>query len=342
MLRILWRPHYDDIGNALGYTTHQKNTKRALDKRDDVEFVEEPEDADVVVDINTPTGWEPVDSAPNVLFTMYEATTLPYDWREPVKRPDLLIVPTKFNKQLFKKYRSGPISTCWEGMDPTKFMFQQRTFPGPGEKFVFLWIGASNPRKGYQHVGYAWDMLKDEYPEVYDNSIIIMKTTQKTKEERIVEHGNLRIDTHKYPIEDLVALYGMSHAFLFPTMGEGWGLTMHEAAATGLPVIYTNWSAPRDWFREKYGYPVKYRMKPITTNKVNEEGKQETHHKTDAAFANIGDLVRQMARVYHNYDEALHKGRLASEYVRKITWDTSAERLVSVLSEFVHNREAAA
>jgi glycosyltransferase involved in cell wall biosynthesis len=36
---------------------------------------------------------------------------------------------------------------------------------------------------------------------------------------------------------DLVALYGASDAFVFPTLGDPWGLVVEEAMASGLPVV---------------------------------------------------------------------------------------------------------
>jgi glycosyltransferase involved in cell wall biosynthesis len=341
MLRILWRPDYNETGNAYGYTTHMKNTRRGLERRDDVVLTKEPKEADIAVDINTPENWEPVSGLPNVLFTMYEATTLPKQWVEPLQKPELVVTPTRFNKQLIGRYRSGPIRECWEGMWPDKFTFYQREFP-TDRPFIFLWVGASNPRKGYQHMGYAWEYLGEHYPEVHKNSALVMKTTQPGNEERVINYGNLRIDTHDYSLDKLVALYKWAHAFVFPSMGEGWGLTMHEAAATGLPCIYTDWSAPHDWFSSKYGYPVKHQMMPITVNKPGPDGTQQFYHKTEAASPKIDEIAKKMARVYHNYDEALHKGRIASEYVRGITWDTSAARLVEILNEYLAEKQEAA
>jgi len=39
---------------------------------------------------------------------------------------------------------------------------------------------------------------------------------------------------------DLVALYKVADAFVFPSVKEGWGLVILEAIAAGLPVIASN------------------------------------------------------------------------------------------------------
>ena len=42
----------------------------------------------------------------------------------------------------------------------------------------------------------------------------------------------------------MLSLYGRADLFVLPTLGEGWGLPIHEAMAVGLPVVATNHSGP--------------------------------------------------------------------------------------------------
>jgi glycosyltransferase involved in cell wall biosynthesis len=55
----------------------------------------------------------------------------------------------------------------------------------------------------------------------------------------------------------LAALYRDCHAFVLPTRGEGWGLPILEAMASGLPTIATSCSAQQDYLNEHNGYPVR-------------------------------------------------------------------------------------
>lgn len=327
-MRIQWQPSYDLRGNGYGYTTHQKSLKAALE-RAGVEFGE----SDLVVDINTPPSAKLEDGKFNVLYSMYECATIPDHWVEHTRRPDLMVVPCSHNKHLFSRYTDVPIEIVWEGIDPTKFQYVDRAWNPEEERFTFLWIGASNPRKGYEHIILAWERFTRDHPEEAANSKIIMKTTQVTREERLVSYpvhlsnggvAETYVDTRDYSKENLINLYAIGHCFLFPTMGEGWGLTMHEAAATGLPIIYTPYSAPTDWFKKDHGYPLRFRMKDIKT-----EGKDgQIVHETSAASADVDDLVKKMVRVYHNWEDAKRRGRKASEHVKTITWDRSAQEFL--------------
>jgi glycosyltransferase involved in cell wall biosynthesis len=58
---------------------------------------------------------------------------------------------------------------------------------------------------------------------------------------------------------EMMRLFAWVDAFVFPTRGEGFGLPPREAAATGLPVITTNWAGTADDLVQ-WGYPIRYTM----------------------------------------------------------------------------------
>jgi len=307
-LKLHWANNYDTVGNALGYSTHQKYLRKALIDNG----VEMTEDASVAVSIVTPDNYKPIPGKYNILYTMYECTTLPDHWIEPLEQADLIVVPCIHNKRLFRKYTNRPIEVCWEGVNVDRYSFKQREFP-KREPFTFLWVGASNPRKGYEHVVIAWRLFREKHPDW--NVILYLKTTQVTRKGRLLNiFDDAYIDTRFLPLEKeageklptLTDLYHMAHAFLLPSMGEGFGLTLAEAMSTGLPCIFTPWSGPVDFCSHKEGYPVKWHFVPITTKAVvPESGKVRTVHKSMAASAYPDSIVKQMERIYLYYDNAL-------------------------------------
>lgn len=325
-MQICWTADYEMRGNGYGYTMHQRNLRAALE----AEGVEMDSGSDLAVHITTPPSFEPIPGKFNVLYTMYEMAEIPKEWIGPLNRADMIVVPNQHNRHLFRRYTKLPIEVVWEGVKPEKFTLKKREAPGPGEKFRFLWLGASNPRKGYEHVAMAWSIFYRAHPELHGKVELYLKTTQPMTETRnlnLVEVDAI-FDNRDLPLDELIELYHSSHCFLFPSMGEGWGLTLHEAMATGVPAIYTPWSAMRDWVPEKYAYSLKFDMKHIDTLRQTGAGKGQRYHRAPAAYPDFEHLAKRMYQIYRRYDEAAEKGYKGGEVVRQITWERSAKEFL--------------
>jgi len=340
-MKLHWTANWQTKGNGYGYSTHQRMLRAALEARG----VVMSEDADIAVHIVVPTGFEPCFAKYNILYTMYEGETIPEDWIPPLQLADLIVVPCDHNVHVFQKYTDRPVVRCWEGVDVERFAFYQREFPRAPEPFRFLWVGASNPRKGYEHVAIAWPLFEQKYPAEWRRSCLVMKTTQQTKAERLIKYDkhHLFVDTRDYSTQNLVNLYYISHAFLFPTMGEGFGLTLAEAMATGMPCIYTDWSGPRDFVSEREGYPLRYKMRTVETVRLEDDGTRTPYHTTTSVSADYEHLARRMAQVFSDYDEALRRGRRAADRIRRdITWDKSAASFMEIIEKYTGVKECVA
>ena len=71
--------------------------------------------------------------------------------------------------------------------------------------------------------------------------------------------------------EDLFDLYNDSSliGLISATRGEGYGLPMIEAAASGLPVIATDWSGHKTFLQDGSWIPVKYELKQVVDQRVD-------------------------------------------------------------------------
>jgi len=344
-------------GNALGYATHNAQMLKHT-----LPLIDNDKDAKVVLQVVSADRFVPLEGKVNVLFTMWEFMDVPDNYKKALAEADYVIVPCSFCRDIFAPYCKHKPIVCWEGVDPEKYKFYQRKVDG---KFRFLWVGAANPRKGYEIILQVL-ALADMYPQM---EFYIKTTVKKIKlaetiratlkhwkkiidvpkgdglkmlfrifrrmpsgfnAEKIFTYGknkNIFVDTRKLSTEALVDIYKSSHAFLFPTLGEGWGLTLTEAMATGLPCIAPSKTGCADYFDNDVGFDIK-------TN-IGDLGKLDTY-KMDSCRAHIPDpqdFLNQMVYVVNNYEDALKRGRNASDRVRtQFTWKRSGERLAEILA----------
>lgn len=334
-MKIAWLSDWDSWGNGKGYTVHNSAMKKQAERLG-AEFIT-PEEAEangeIAMDIIVPTTYAPRPGAFNVLFTMYEMHDIPGDWIPRIQNADLLITPCRHNQQIFMRHTDLPVDVCPEGVDPEVYSFMDRTSPREDEYFNFLWVGASNPRKGYELICGAWEVwLRTQPDEILKKTRIIMKTTKAGGDESVKSMFNMVIDNRRLPLEDLINLYRKAHAFLLPSMGEGWGLTLCEAQATGLPCVYTHWSGPADFMKKDFGYPLKYTMHHMQATAIQPDGTQKPYHRGLVAKADIMHIVRRMEQIYHDYPRALRLGKKGAEHIAKnFTWDKAGERFMEIL-----------
>jgi len=368
-LKIHWiTQEHNLVANALGYNTHNKFMRKYCQQ-----ILDFDENSRVTMTITPADQFIPVSGKFNILFTMWEFLDLPKTYIKGINKADAIIVPSRFCKDLFKRYTDKTVEVCWEGVEAKKFPFYQRRFPDfkTGERFRFLWVGAPNPRKGYpliqeaikvieavpqveiyikttmpilswkQTFINAWRkrklIFRRDFREKWLRSLIrsirrIPKPYYANQLKIVGRHKNIIFDTRFLTFEELVQLYNSAHCFLLPTFGEGWGLTLCEAMATGCPCIATAVTGCADFFNEQVGYPLAWEIK--------EQELQNYDLKTQGYVPDTKDLIEKMIYVIRHYPEALKKGKRASTLIhRKFTWMNSARRLEELIRRytFVHN-----
>ena len=275
----------------------------------------------------------------NVLFSMFEFDALPNEWIQYLNKADLLIVPCSQNKKVFSSVSNTPVEICPGGVDAELFPYRRREKTKP---FTFLFVGAYNNRKGTWHIAKAWELWNQRYPELASESQLIMKMTSPTEEPILRQlTPNAYIDLRVLPLTDhdgerldlptLASVYDFANCFLFPTMGEGWGLPLCEAMSSGLPSIYTPFGGTEDTANAGYAYPVEYEMKTVyLCNPLSEQ-----QYKVNAPSPLIESIVDRMHKIYVDYEAALDKAELAAYVMRSsFRWDQAADRFIEIISQY--------
>jgi glycosyltransferase involved in cell wall biosynthesis len=122
-------------------------------------------------------------------------------------------------------------------------------------------------------------------------------------------------------------LYQQSHVFVLPSKGEGWGLPLIEAAASGLPIITTMYSGQTEFLQSIASsvIAVEYDMAPIACVEY-----RSFYPAPDGDWGNWAqpriDSIRQALRTSRlNYAALKEQAQINSEIIRRdFSWDQCA------------------
>lgn len=133
-------------------------------------------------------------------------------------------------------------------------------------------------------------------------------------------HGNMESS-------EVAALYHHPSikCFVSATRGEGYGLPIIDAAATGLPVITTNWSGHLEFLEEGSFLPVDYELKEIHKSKVDnrifyegfkwaEPKKESFNEQIDLLMKNYNEIRLQSKNYSKKITAKFHKEQIKKMY----------------------------
>lgn len=363
-IRVNWlTPEVQAVGNALGYQTFNNAMKTHC-----AEFFEYTTDADIVLQLVPADFFKPVKGKFNILFTMWECIDVPQSYVDNMAKADLVIVPSRWNKEIFTPLTKTPIKVCPLGVDPDVFRFVERRLPVPqqGEHYRILWLGAPNPRKGYYSV---MELVKivERIPELE----LYLKTTSQKKltlrELLMVVLLRFVGAVRNLEPREFKRIWQSIRRFVLPEvadkltyMGKHKNIVMDTRKLTRgeivelyqsahcfvMPHMGEGWCLPMaeamatgcpcvasdaTAVKEFFDKEVGFPVK-VEINKTdlsNYKLKQARVYVPDTI-----DFINQVFYVLKNYRDALKRGRKASYRVRtEFTWHKAARRLAAIVGE---------
>ena len=280
-----WLINKDDKGGLVGDIMN-----RATDATESANY-------DISFQVQLPNEWDPKIAKFNVGITAAVETDRCHpSWIQNCNTMDLIIVPSQHTKNVLTS--SGNLTTpvavvsesYYEAIDRPNLEPLDVDFASDFNFLVFGMFTGNNPENDRKNLYYTIKWICEEFEGNEDVGIVLKVSsgratkidkavTSKTLTQLIDQvrgkkkgpkiyllHGNLseeeiaRLYVHP-KIKGMVSL----------TRGEGFGLPILEAAASGLPVIATNWSGHMDFMKMGKFIGVDYSLAPIHPSRIDNQ-----------------------------------------------------------------------
>ncbi len=264
-------------------------------------------------------------------YTMFETTRPPREWVAPMNQTRRIIVPCKQNREAFQGIGvTAPISVVPLGVNPDLWPFHDRM--RRDQPYTFLMAAGITYRKGPD---LALRAFVDAFPDQRDVRLVL-----KTR-----AGDNFKLFGREVPNDDRIELVAedstpermawwmhQADAFVFPSRGEGFGLTPLQSMSTGLPTIVSDNTGMSEYADKAYNYPIPCRQVKVPS--------QPHPAAFPAIWGDVGDwfepshdaLVAAYRHLYAHRVEGIAKGRRAAEWVRRFwTVRRTCEQLIDVV-----------
>ena len=258
-----------------------------------------------------------------IAITMFESTKLPDGWQQALNECDAVIVPSKWLVKAMKNCGViKPVHVVPLGISETFLVADRRDYHRTYttlNPFTFICWGDRGNRKG-------WDTAMKAFVNTFGDRLdvrLLVKAREGGSFPYEISNANIEIlrdDLDEFGLRDL---YLHCDAMIFPSRGEGFGLPPREFAATGGPVIATEWWA--DDIHE-WGYPIRYKMVKAWQGHPTHDGLGKW------AEPDITHLSQQMKHMVEQDHRIIsYMGNKSANHVAQLyRWDKFVEGVLDV------------
>lgn len=241
-----------------------------------------------------------------VLYLPWESTTIPDAWVEAMNEVDEVWTPSPVIAGWYADAGvTKPIHVYEHGVDDVWQPLRRST----NGRFRVFHHGAEGLRKGGEQALAAFQrVLWDEYAAIVFKMVLAQFAIQNTH----------RMELHpgKYTIDELVSLYHSCNLMLYPSWGEGFGLTPLQAMATGMPVVITKGWAPYEHLLKEH-------------NLIDSElavSPWQDHHPGKMFKPDFPDLVDKLRYQWENKEDMAEEAfELSHKVHEEYSWRAKTE-----------------
>ncbi|MBV9405066.1 MAG: glycosyltransferase family 4 protein [Acidobacteriaceae bacterium] len=288
-------------------------------------------------------------------MTVWELDTLPQHWRAIMNALDAVIVPCKWNRDVFQaggitvpvgiiphvipprvKERTGPLArvapddyvfysiAAWRERNAPHLTLRSFLAAFRAEDKAVLVLKTSSFNERAVRPGFWWYRVKRHFASTEREIHSIQRECESS--------ARIEVFTEPWPRASVEALHERGDCYVSLTHGEGWGLGAYEAAAFGKPVIITGHGGQLEFLPASLAYHVDFRLVPFDDPTMSRETRK--NYSGYWAEPSIDDGAKLMRHVFANREEARERGLGLQQYVRE-RFDTST--ITGKLVEFIRS-----
>ena len=220
-----------------------------------------------------------------------------------LKQADYVIATSEKDEKLFSKIcHKDKIETICPGVDWKELS----KLPGTKSKNTTLYVGRFSENKRLDKILHAISKVKDKISDV---KLLLVGEDWGEKNKLLMLVKKLKLDKNVSfisGVEDHYKYYSKANLFLLSSQYEGFGMSVIEAMASGLPVIVNNIEVMHEIVKNgKNGYIVSFSdhkkvaelILKLLENKILQKRLGENAKITTKRF-NWDDVVEKVERIY--------------------------------------------
>jgi glycosyltransferase involved in cell wall biosynthesis len=220
---------------------------------------------------------------------------------------DYILVPSEYARQSFLKhgFPAEKIKKLNFGIDPNECSPNNYDH----EKFRIIYTGAVTLGKGIQYLLSALQNLSLKNAEL----LVVggIDDSMKNLITQLLRHIQIPVTFFgRVPRKILLNLLSKSSLYVFPTLSDGWAMTVPEAMARGLPIITT---------------------KNAGSSELIEDGKEGFV----IPIRDVKSLRDYILYFYDNPSEVKRMGKNSFEKINKYTWEKYGCNLIKIYNEIL-------
>lgn len=272
--------------------------------------------ADVELWFDQPIHWRPNPHIFTVGYHPWESTLLPPGWADTMNQCDEIWTPSPIIADWYHRYAgiTRPVHVFEHGVSPAWQPVERKVY----DKFKLLHVGGEAVRKGMKE---TLTSFKSAFSADSGTELNLKMTSQGW---RISGWHRVNILPDSLDLQELVEVYHDNHVYVYPSWGEGFGLTPLQALATGMPTITLSSWAPYARFLDP-NLTVGSELSDPPEDHIN-YNLWKNIHPGKMWKPNVADLVSAMHYAYENYDDCVAYAMEQTDEIRAYyDWDRLTE-----------------